>query len=202
MARRTPCRLTASNFGRVALRRSSFEKLAETILFTKVPTHVPAIQWGRDHESTAFREYQKLLPDFYPDLKPQKAGFMVGDLAYLGASPDGIFIDDTGALKGIIEIKCPYSAANITVCEACMMLDDFYCFIDDSKNLRLRSDHSYYYQAQGTMAIANVLFCDFIIWTPNSLERIIIEFDKMLWENLHSKLTNFYTEYMSPSIIY
>jgi len=116
--------------------------LAETILFTKVPAHVPAIQWGRDHESTVFKEYQKLLPDFYPDLKLQKAGFMVGDPAYLGASPDGIFLDDTSILKGIIEIKCPYSAANITVCEACIMLDDFYCFIDDSDYLRLHSDHS------------------------------------------------------------
>ena len=139
------CRLITSNFGRVALHWSGVEKLAETILFTKVPAHVPAIQWSRDHESTAFREYQKLLPDFYPDLKLQKVDFMEGDPAYLGASPDGIFLDDTDALKGIIEIKCPYSAANITVHETCMMLNDFYCLIDDSENLRLHSDHSYYY---------------------------------------------------------
>ena len=36
---------------------------------------------------------------------------MVGDPAYLGASPDGVLLNDTGSLKGIIEIKCPYSAA-------------------------------------------------------------------------------------------
>ena len=46
-----------------------------------------------------FKEYQKLLPDLYPDLKLQKAGFMIGNPAYLGASPVGILLDDTGALK-------------------------------------------------------------------------------------------------------
>ena len=149
------CRLTASSFGQVALRKSGFQKLAETILYTKVPASVPSIKWGRDNESTTFSEYKSQLSVFYPDYKLQKTGFVVGDPAYLGESPDGVLLEGTGSLKGIIEIKCLYSAANITVQEACTMLDDFYCYIDDDNNVRLNSNHRYFYQVQGAMAITD-----------------------------------------------
>ena len=84
------CRLTASSFGQVILHKSGFQKLAKTILYTKIPASVPSIKWGRDNESLAFLEYKSQLSVFYPDYKLQKAGFVVGDLAYLGASPDGV----------------------------------------------------------------------------------------------------------------
>ena len=89
--------------------------MAETILFTKVPAGVPSIKCGRDHETTAFLEYQSQLNLFHRNYKLQKAGFVVGDI---GASPDGVMLDDTGSLKGIIEIKCPYSAANVSLYSA------------------------------------------------------------------------------------
>ena len=43
----------------------------------------------------------------------------MGDPAYLGASPDGVLVDKTGKMVGIVEIKCPYSAAKLSVQEAC-----------------------------------------------------------------------------------
>ena len=55
------------------------------------------------------------------------------------------------------------------------MLNDFYCFLDDNNDLRLKSNHAYYYQVQGIMAMANVPFCDFIAWTPKLMERIVIK---------------------------
>lgn len=60
------CRLTASSFGQVILCKSGFQKLAETILYTKVPVSVPSIKWGRDNESTVFSEYKSQLSVFYP----------------------------------------------------------------------------------------------------------------------------------------
>ena len=52
------------------------------------------------------------------------------------------------------------------------------------------------------MAITDGSFCDFIVWTPKSLERVVIEFDQQLWQEMHSKLTDFYIEYMLPLILY
>ena len=82
------------------------------------------------------------------------------------------------------------------------MLDDFYCYIDDDNNIRLHSNHRYFYQVQGTMAITGASFCDFIVWIPKSLERVVIKFDQQLWQDTHSKLTDFYIEYMLPLILY
>ena len=82
------------------------------------------------------------------------------------------------------------------------MLDDFYCYIDDDNNIRLHSNHRYFYQVQGTMAITGASFCDFIVWTPKSLERVVIKFDQQLWQDTHSKLTDFYIENMLPLILY
>ena len=99
------CRLTASNFGKVVLRKSEFDKLAKDILFTKVPSGVPSIKWGIDHEPVAFQKYEKWLSD-HSNLKLKKSGIRIGEPPYLGASPDGILEDAKGKLSGIVEIKC------------------------------------------------------------------------------------------------
>jgi len=83
-------RLTASNFGRVIVHKSGFDKLVRDILFTSVPAGVPSIKWGRDHEAEAFREYENQLKEHHPNLKLRKSGIYIGNPAYLGASPDGI----------------------------------------------------------------------------------------------------------------
>ena len=36
--------------------------------------------------------------------------------------------------------------------------------------LRLKRDHLYYYQIQGTMAFAGAVKRDFIVWTPKSIK--------------------------------
>ena len=53
------CRLTASNFGRVIQRKSEFHKLALELLSTKNLSNVPAIKWGKDHESEGFQKYKE-----------------------------------------------------------------------------------------------------------------------------------------------
>ena len=114
-------------------------------MYTKIPAGVPAIKWGRDHESTAFKAYSQVVAQRHPNLKLRKAGFYIGDPAYLGASPDGILEDSSSNLCGIIEIKCPYSAANFSVREACTTLEDFYCYIDDDENLAVHLCTYQYY---------------------------------------------------------
>ena len=42
----------------------------------------------------------------------------------------------------MIEIKCSYSAANLSVREAHAVLQDFYCYIDDDSYIRLNENHT------------------------------------------------------------
>ena len=101
----------------------------------------------------------------------------------------------------IIEIKCPYSFRNCSVKEACTKRE-FYCTINDDI-LHLNRTHLYYYQLQGTMAITGATECDFIVWTPVSMEVEKIAFDEALWKDkMLPKLHDFYYKYMLPCIVY
>jgi len=197
------CRLTASRFGSVINRRSAHTVLAKKIADgQKIPETVRAIKWGRDHEAVAFEQYCLQMSDRHPRLKLQKSGFVIGEPSFLGASPDGVLVDESGKIQGIIEIKCPYSAAGLTVKDACKQCKGFYCALNDDGLVTLDSGHAYYYQILGTMAITKATFCDFIIWTSKSMEIINVRFDEGKWSSTLAELTKFYKQYMLPYILY
>jgi len=119
------------------------------------------------------------------------------------ASPDGVLIDiQTGVVHGIIEIKCPYSAAKLTNQEVCDQCTVFYFSLDNAGQINLDSNHVYCYQVLGTMAVTAALFCDFIMWTPKLMEIINIKFDEQCWMHIKSILEHFYVNYMIPCILY
>jgi len=198
------CRLTASNFGAVVKRRSAHTNLATSLLSRKVLSTVRALKWGRDHEQIALAQYSSEITKLHPNLALQTAGFYIGQPGYLGASPDGVLIDaQTGVVHGIIEIKCPYSAAKLTIREACDQCDEFYCSLDNNTGqINLDSNHVYYYQVLGTMAVTAASFCDFIVWTPKSMEIINIKFNEQHWMDIKPLLEHFYLNYMIPCILY
>ena len=118
------CRLTSSNFGRVLVRKANHVKLAHEILSAKTFHNIPSLQWGREHEEDAFLQYRSLLDDSHTI---RKASFIIGSPPYLGASPDGV-VEREGITVKLIEIKCPYSARDISVEEACANRN-FFCLM-------------------------------------------------------------------------
>lgn len=163
---------------------------------------MPSLKWGREHENDAYEIYAQNLAHRHPSFSLRKSGIIIGVPSYLGASPDGVLVDRSGQIKGIVEIKCPYSAAKLTVKEACEQLDKFYLHIEDG-NFVLDCTHAYFYQVQGSMGLLGVKFCDFIVWSPQSFEMITVNFQASFWETkMLPKLTSFYTTYMLPAILY
>lgn len=54
----------------------------------------------------------------HPELTLHKPGVYIGQPAYLkyiGASSDGVLVEDADSIDGIIEINCPFSAAKLTL---------------------------------------------------------------------------------------
>ena len=61
--------------------------------------------------------------------------------------------------------------------------------------------HAYYYQAQGQLSVAEVQWCDFVVWTPSGLEIQRIYRDTNFWNYLLPILSRFYFEHMLPCLV-
>ena len=116
---------------------------------------------------------------------------------YLGASPDGL-VCYGGEVCGCIEVKCP----DKSVSEACSM-PQFYCTKDENDTVKLKPCHNYYYQIQGQLAILNLEWCDFIIWTNKDLHVERVKADHEFWQlQCLPKLQSYYYNVMLPEIVY
>ncbi|KMQ85017.1 hypothetical protein RF55_16728, partial [Lasius niger] len=106
--------LTASNFGIVCRMRPT-TSCAATVKSILYPAHIDtaAIKYGRDKEEVARIE---LAAKINKIIKPCGL-FIDNDNPCLGASPDGLIDED-----GLVEIKCPLSAENLTADEAIQKL--------------------------------------------------------------------------------
>ena len=124
--------------------------------------------------------------------------FIDPEIPYLGASTDGTIAED-----GIVEIKCPFAAKNMTPEDAIennvSQLRSLYITKDDSHTKRA---HKYYYQIQGQLHVTRRSYCIFVVWTPRGMKTEVIHRDDQFWaENMENQLTRFYLHCMLPEIV-
>ena len=195
------CRITSSKFGEICKSRCPRSVCTRMIHNNASTLSSAALLWGRDHESQAREDYAKTLEEGW---SIQETGLHVSTVkgkGYLGASPDGI-IYYGGEIQGCIEVKCPYSAREKLVSEACLM-PQFYCRKDENDKVTLKLHHNYYYQIQGQLAILNLEWCDFIIWTKVDLHVERVKADHEFWQlQCLPKLQSYYYNIMLPEIVY
>ncbi|XP_033729759.1 uncharacterized protein LOC117318941 [Pecten maximus] len=203
-------RLTASNFGLVlaAIRRKRFPpSLFKQIFASYNLATKDAILWGTSSEAVAREKYCS-----YGDAVVEETGVWLHESGVLGASPDGIIrraathnychqvAELTDILEGmrlkpeILEIKCPFSARNMTISEAIGSIKDFYLEYQahEGKQLyRLKENHKYYDQVQGQLHIMNKSACDFVVWTTKDIAIVRILQDSNWTPNI-AELKDFY----------
>ncbi|KAL4084689.1 hypothetical protein QTP88_027614 [Uroleucon formosanum] len=187
--------LTASNFGKIINRRldTGCENIVKSFLYTTQFT-VPQLEYGRENEPVALRELEKYLGK---KIKP--CGLFIDDKDFfLGATPDGLIDDD-----GIVEIKCPFSAAEITPEEG--ILTKKITFWQLQKNGTIgdyKKKHNYHFQVQGQLHVTKRKYCIFCVWTKKGLKSEKIMYDELFWQqNMLQKLTNFFFDCLLPEII-
>ena len=194
------CRLTASNFGIVARRRQSTPvgKLVKHLLYDTV-WEAKSLQWGRDHEEDARLAYAQQRGI---NTTLTRSGLVIdSNHGWLACSPDDLVFDsmaDHDEQHGLAEYKCPYSARDTTVKEACKK-KDFMSTVNNGR-VTLKRTHKYFYQVQGQMAICQRNWCDFVIWTPTSISVERIAFDPGFWANVLPKLELFFDRAILPEL--
>ena len=119
----------------------------------------PATEWDKNHGSTAIRKYIQFQHDHgHPSLTVMASRIHISlKHPFLGASPDDSVYDPSTTSQpfGFLEVKCPYSARNMTPVETCS-LPNFFCTLlkntDGSEKMVLHTNHQCHAQIQGQMA--------------------------------------------------
>ena len=198
-------RITASNFGMIAKRKATtpVANAVKILLYTR-SANTKAKRCGLNHEDDARQAYLQYLRATNPQASIVSSGLVIDvDEPSLACSPDGL-VDIRGSDEpnGVVELKCPFSAAELTPQEAAKTLKSFSCKLkqDDGTKLELNRKHNYYYQVQGQLAITHRPWCDFVVWSPKGMSVERIGFDSAFWDGVKSKLVSFHREAILPEL--
>ena len=196
-------RITASMFKRV--KQASILKPPTSLIKmimqeTKVDSSkVPALHWGISNEAQARREYLDSAKEHHSNLECSESGLHVNPrFPHLGATPDGVLMCDCCG-NGLIEIKCPYKHRDKHPHD--VSDPSFYIQKDENEEFHLHSDHGYYYQVQGQLAVCSMDYCDFVCWTPCGMHSERILSDPGFFRDLKPALDKFFISVLLPQLL-
>jgi len=114
---------------------------------------------------------------------------------HLGASPDGFVECDCCPGKGLLEIKCPFSAKDMDPNE--LRGEPRSCLGDKGVVI----SHAYFTQIQGQLVISGRQYCDLVVWTTVGIttERVLPSAN--FSEKLITRLIDFYVNNMIPEFL-
>jgi len=187
--------ITASNFGRIICLRidTGCEGVLKSMLYSS-DVDTKCMEYGREHEQTARLALEKLL-----DVKIYESGLFIDKENYfLGATPDGLIGSDT-----LVELKCPFSAANLTPEDGIRQRKITFWKINKSKDIfEINTNHKYYYQLQGQLHVTGRKFGIIAYWTKMGIKYETIERDDNFWKTkMFPKLEKFFFNCLLPELV-
>ncbi|XP_060085906.1 uncharacterized protein LOC132565252 [Ylistrum balloti] len=181
-------RFTASNFGQILVaanrNRLSISLKKRLLSAYNLEKRAP-IQWGVAHEKNGIEEYCKK-----GGVTVGQTGIWLHESGVLGASPDGFVqgeFKNDGSIHhqcrnhltsspDIVEVKCPYTARDMTIW-ACESIKDFFLEMSDDGKIVLKQSHDYWHQIQGQLYLTGTQCCDLAVWTTKDFQVIRITKD-------------------------
>ena len=171
-------RITASKFRQV-LHTDISQQSISLLLSICYPESYKAVssacQYGCEHEDVAREKYIESYSRIHETFFVVKSGLILHpSYPFLGATPDGI-VNCSCCGSGVLEIKCPFRCKEKSFEDAASQKS--FCLEEDNGDLRLKVDHTYYYQVQLQMKICYVEYADFVLWREDDMfvQRIVID---------------------------
>ena len=151
-------------------------------MFYSAP-HSTAISYGKEYEHVAVAAYQEYMIEKGCPIQVEPVGFILSkDRPGFGTSLDSMVIDKSADThNGGLEVKCPFSKANMDIDEACQ--DKTFFLKCENGKVSLKRNDNYFYQVQGQMYIAKLEWVDFVVWFGEQKDIFVerIYFDKKRW---------------------
>ena len=176
-------RITASNVGSVAKMKASTKraKKVEQLLYSRF-TGSKATRYGCTMEEVALREYTAYQQQHgHPGLKTEPVGLCIStENPWLAASPDSTVHDlSTTPPSGLVELKNPYSAKDMTVEEYSSNRSSCLNMREDDK-CELKCGRDYFYQVQCQLYYTGRAWCNFVVRTNKSIHVELIHQDRVV----------------------
>ena len=152
-------RITASDFHRVTNRKQPVTTQLLHSIFKPQSFTSAATTYGINSEARAKESYLTRVNGAHL----HRCGLCINPaFSFLGASPDAKVCHN--GETGIVEVKCPYTARDMTLGEACQNIVDFCLEIVDQDGCTvLKRSHKYYVQVQGQLLVSGnpfvILLC-------------------------------------------
>ena len=158
-----------------------------------------ATRWGCDHEKAAINQFLEHMKPFHDALTVAESGLIINPkYPHIGASPDGV-VSCNCCGTFVLEVKCPHCSRNKKLCD------------NDKKNfclekledgrLRLKRDHSYFYQVQTQLGVSEYDDCFFVVWTQNDLHVERISLNQTVWKEICDKSEVFFKNAILPELV-
>ena len=158
-----------------------------------------ATRYGLEKEGVALQDLKlEIEGNLGEPVEVRSSGLVVNvDKPWLSATPDGVL--STSDNTFLVEIKCPYTARDLTIAEAVVQLKSF-CLEERDGVFKLKRNHTYFYQIQAQMYVSNIDACIFIVWTQREMFKEIIELDAQFMNLVVPKLEKFYFDHFLPAL--
>ena len=117
---------------------------------------------------------------------------------FLSASVDAL-VTCSKCGTGVVEIKCPYKWRQSSLADA--VKDKDFCCQKVHDKTKLKETHNYMYQVMGQMAVTDLNWADFVVWTKVDINVERIHFDEKVWNFMLEKLQAFYVFGMVAEIL-
>lgn len=154
-------RITASEYKHFFTSTNLTDLINNKLWYKTEISHLPQTMYGCENESNAIIDFE-----INNKLIVKQCGLFVNKLfPGLGCSSDGLIFENEKMIS-CIEVKCPQ------VLKDCSPFDldkvknsNNLCYTVKNNQIHLKRNHSYYFQIQLTLAILELEYCDFIIWS-------------------------------------
>lgn len=183
-------RLTASQMGIIIKRKKTPTQSFLNTIFKNKPIYSKSLSYGRANEIKAKSKY---LDFKQKSIHIHDCGLIVNpEFPFLGATPDGK-VCDRGEC-GILEIKCPYSARDLSISQACESIKNF-TLVRDGSIFKINPLHNNFYQVHGQLLVSGAPWCDFVVFTKSDLCVIRIKPDVAVMTDMLLHLCLFYKKW-------
>lgn len=180
------------------------DSLLKDIMGYRPPAYSPVIHWGQYNENVAIKEFFKCKRSQHKNIKIHKCGVVLWNTnPIIAASPDALVSCSCCGVRPL-EVKNPFTHSDLSISQFASQPNS--CLhITSSGEIKLKTNHDYYYQVQAQILVEHAEVGYFCLKTASPYDNLHceeIDFDPMLMAETIEKVQIFFKLVVAPELLH